>query len=158
MQGFKDCLRIAWAAKQMQYSSSQHLVRINLFQNDSNKWKCFYRSSKGNARWMFSIHQCRSYLFCVFAAGILWNESICHFCKNMYSQMHRTLQPWWLFGRGLLYSVLQVDISHPHIKSNILFAEALRHLQRMWLQKFLFGRKLTKYAFLCCFFYERLYF
>ena len=40
------------------------------------------------------------------------NSNLGYFCKSTYSQMHRKLQPWWLFRRWLLYYVLQVEISH----------------------------------------------
>lgn len=59
--------------------------------------------AKGTARWMCCIYPCRNNLL----------------CKSTYSQMHRKLQPWWIYRRWLLGSVLQVEISHPEIGSHI---------------------------------------
>ena len=48
-----------------------------------------------------------------------WQQEFCensilsYFCESSYSQMQRRLQPWWLFGRWRLSSVLQVKISYP---------------------------------------------
>ena len=36
-----------------------------------------------------------------------------YFYKSRYSQIHRKLQPWWLFVRWLLCSVLQVEFLIP---------------------------------------------
>ena len=42
MQRFKDCLRIAWAGKQMEYCPPYSLTRNNFFQDGSSKQKSFY--------------------------------------------------------------------------------------------------------------------
>ena len=42
MQKFIDCLRIAWAGKQMQYFPPYGLLEIIFFPNDSSKQKSFH--------------------------------------------------------------------------------------------------------------------
>ena len=76
------------------------------------------------------------------------NSTLGYFCKSTYSQMHRKLQPWWLFRGWLLYYVLQVEISHPHIMPNVLFAKAFKYLWRKWHRKSALRNKLEKYTFL----------
>ena len=44
------------------------------------------------------------------------------------------LQSWCLFGRWLLCSVLEFEISHPHITPHVLFAEAFNYLRRKGLR------------------------
>ena len=148
MQIFKDRQRIAWAGKQIQYSPHQGLARSSF----STKWfeqtKKFSSFGKGTAWWMFCIHLCRNDLLWAFAVGILWKT-----------------QSWDIFARvrtaicvessnrdGSLeesYSVIQVDISHPHITSHILLAKAFKNLRRKNdFESSVSRNKLEKYTFL----------
>ena len=62
------------------------------------------------------------------------------FFKITYSQVHRRFQPWSIFGRWSLCSVLQVEFSHSHITSHTLFAKVFKYLRRKWLRKFRFAK------------------
>ena len=64
------------------------------------------------------------------------NSILGYFCKSTYSQIRYKFQLWWLFGRWLMCLVLQIEISHPHITSHVLFAKAFENLRRKWLWKF----------------------
>ena len=58
------------------------------------------------------------------------SSTLGYFCKITYSQMHRKFQPWCLFGRWLLRSVLWFQIFYPYITSHVLFAKSFKHLRR----------------------------
>ena len=64
----------------------------------------------------------KSFALSICSRDPMKDSTLGYFCKSTYSQMHRKLQSWWLFGRWLLCSVLQVEISYLHITSHILFA------------------------------------
>ena len=100
----------------------------------------FSSFGKGSVRWMFCIHLYRRNLFSALAAGILWKLDPGLFFGSSYSQTQRRLQPWWLFGRWLLCSVLQVVISYPYITSHILHGKCD-------FVSSVSGNKLGKYTF-----------
>ena len=105
--------------------------------------------SKGSTWWMIHIHFYRSNLFWLFASRILRKLNPGLFLRELVEQMQRMLQPRSLFGRWLLYFVLQLEISHLHITSHISFVEVFKYPQIIWFRKFCLGNKLGKYAFLC---------
>ena len=91
---------------------------------------------------MFCIHLCRNHLPLAFAAGIPWKTQSWdgYFCKSTCSQMHRKLQPWWLFGRWLLCSVLQVEISHFHYFVTCFVRQNLQKFTEKVTSKVLFRK------------------
>ena len=82
----------------------------------------------------------KSFALSICSRGPMKNSTLGYFCKSTYRQIYRKLQPWWLFGRQLLCSVLQVETSHPHTTSHILFAKGIKNLRRKWLRKFRFAK------------------
>ena len=82
----------------------------------------------------------KSFALSICSRDPMKNSTLWYFCKSTYSQTHHKLQPWWFFGRWLLCSVLQVEISHPYIASHVLFTKAFKHLQRKWFHTFHFAK------------------
>ena len=77
----------------------------------------------------------KSFALSIYSRDPMIHSTLGYFCKSTYSQMHLKLQPWWVFRRSF---ALQVEISHPHITSHVLFAKAFKYLRRKWLRKFRF--------------------
>ena len=68
----------------------------------------------------------KSFALSICSRDPMTTSTLGYFWKSMNGQMHRKLQPWWFFGRWLLCSVLQVEISHPHITSHVLCVKSLQ--------------------------------
>ena len=75
------------------------------------------------------------------------SSTLGYFCKSIYSQIHCKLQPWWLFGRQLLCSVLQVEMSHPHITLHV--CQSLQIFMEKVTLKVLFHRITWKKIHFC---------
>ena len=116
-----------------------HLKETHFFQNDSdrqNNFRLLVRELHNEFSVSISVKiTCFQHL----QQGFYEKPTLGYFGKSTYSQMHCRLQPWCLFGTWLLRFVLQVEISHFHITSHILFAKAVKYLWRKWLRKFCFG-------------------
>ena len=116
--------------------------RSNFFRNDLSKQKGFHLSAReqhDECSASVSVE-----IICFEHLYPTKNSTLGYFCRITYSQMHRKLQPWWLFGRWWLCSVLQVEISYPHITSHVLFAKAFRYVPRKGLHKFRFAKLVGK--------------
>ena len=118
-------------------------TRSLFFQNNSSKQKSFHLSARGlHDECSIHIHLCRNHLPWAFTTGILkktqhWGifPRVCS-----YNQMHCDFKPWWLFGRWLLCSILQVEVYHPLITSHILFVKDFKNLRRKWPRKVSFAK------------------
>ena len=80
----------------------------------------------------------KSFALSICSRDPMKNSTRGYFCKSACSQIHRKLQPWWVLRKWLLCFALQVEISHPHITSHVLFAKAFKYLPRIWFCKFHF--------------------
>ena len=128
MQRFKDRLRIAWIGKQIQYSYLKVSLEAVFFRNDLSKQKSFHLLTR-------ELHnECSASISVeIHSRDPMKNSTLAYFCKSTYSHMHRN-------SIEDNYSLLQVEISHPHITSPILLAKAFKNLWREWLRKFLFTK------------------
>ena len=143
MQIFIDRLRITWSGKQMQYSPPEGIARSLFFQNNSSKQKSFHLSARGlHDECSIHIHLCRNHLPWAFTTGILKKTQHWGIFPRLcsYNQMHCDSKPWWLFGRWLLCSILQVEVYHPLITSHILFVKDFKNLRRKWPRKVSFAK------------------
>ena len=122
MQRFKDRLRISWEEKQMQYYRPSDLEAIFSEMIQVNKKDFIFR--QGNCT-INVLHPSLSKLFSlnICSKDPMKNSTLGYFCKITYSQMHQKFQPWCLFERWLLCSVLWFEIFYSHITSHVLLTQ-----------------------------------